>query len=139
MLSSGQVSPTKDGNSATPPNTASAADASTTPLLPSATYNPLTDLKADASLDKSMIGSPMKKARASLSAEEDSVRKARAEALAKGLGFGFGTDTEGGNSTAPEIIFGGSIGSSGADKSGTESTTSKLPAGSADQGMDEEL
>lgn len=72
----------------------------------------------------------MKKARASLSTEEDGVRKARAEALAKGLGFGFGADTESStDNAAPAIVFGGTLGSSGADK----------PATSGEPGMDEEL
>lgn len=50
----------------------------------------------------------MKKARASLSAEEDAVRQAHAEAVAKGLGFGFDVKTAGGPHLAPPTSQSGS-------------------------------
>lgn len=75
--------------------TSSAID--TTPLLPSTAFNAFLDVGPP---DTSIIGSPLKKQRASMGGEEDSIRSARAEALAQGLGFGFSLDASGvGSST----------------------------------------
>ena len=145
MGDSERPSPTKE--STTPPGT-SAGDLATTPLLPNTAYTPLAELKAESSLDKSMIGSPMKKQRASLSTEEDSVRQARADALAKGLGFGFGgengikrnTDKSGNNGI---VQFGGNISNSNAGKGASETTLASAAAGEQpkvkEEDMDEEL
>ena len=55
-------------------------------LLSNATYDPSTESKG---FDPDLIGSPLKKQRASLSGVSNDIRRSSAETLARGLGFGY--------------------------------------------------
>ena len=69
-------------------NLNSAASDSNTPLLPSATYDP-SERKLSPSFDPALIGSPLKRQRASLSGVDSELRRSSADVLARGLGFGY--------------------------------------------------